>query len=254
MSPSIIPQRGIRTLRHRARTFIGARPWLFFPIYRRRSAFDDLLVTPSTDLCIEGFPRSGNSFAVGAVKHAQSQPIQIAHHTHVPANAIQACEWGIPTLVLIRNPYDAVVSCIALGKQIQEEEHNADEPVQWVSYQDHLRAWIVFYRSLTSYRRRMLVARLDTVVDDMGNVIDLINDRYDMDFERFDHTRGAVAKVHAEQGYHAGPNERRAALKEETRTNFDEQLQRDSVLKDVLSEAERLYERFANEATTVSRS
>ena len=138
MAAAFIPERWTRTLRHRAKTFVGARPWLFFPLFRPRPAFDDLLVTRSSDLCIEGFPRSGNSFAVGAVEHAQSTPIQIAHHTHVPANAMRACEWDIPTLVLVREPKDAVISGVALSKQVQEEEHDADDPVQVVSFQDRL--------------------------------------------------------------------------------------------------------------------
>jgi len=240
-----------RTLRHRAKTFIGARPRLFFPIFRRRSAFDDLLATRSTDLCIEGFPRSGNSFAVGAVEHAQSEPIQIAHHTHVPANAMRACEWGIPTLVLIRDPYDAIVSGVALSKQIQVEEHDADAPVQRVTFRDRLTAWGTFYRSLMSYRDRLLVAPLGAVVEDMGRVIDRVNDRFGTDFERFDHTPDAVAEVHSGRGYHAGPSERRAALKEKTRADFDEQLRSNSSLQNTLSTAEALHERFMEEGATV---
>jgi hypothetical protein len=148
---AFVPERWTRTLRHRAKTFVGARPWLFFPMFRPRSAFNDLLVTRSSDLCIEDFPRSGNSFAVGAVEHAQSKPIQIAHHTHVPANAMRACEWGIPTLVLLRKPKAAVISGVALGKQVQIEEHGVGEPVQRVSFRDHLWAWNTFYRTLTPY-------------------------------------------------------------------------------------------------------
>jgi len=151
MATAFVPERWTRTLRHRAKTFVGARPWLFFPMFRPRSAFNDLLVTRSSDLCIEDFPRSGNSFAVGAVEHAQSKPIQIAHHTHVPANAMRACEWGIPTLVLLRKPKAAVISGVALGKQVQIEEHGVGEPVQRVSFRDHLWAWNTFYRTLTPY-------------------------------------------------------------------------------------------------------
>jgi hypothetical protein len=239
-------------LRHRAKTFIGARPWLFFPMFRRRSAFDDLLVTRSTDLCIEGFPRSGNSFAVGTVEHAQSQPVQIAHHTHVPANAMRACEWDIPTLVLVREPKDAVISGVALSKQVQEEEHDADDSVQFVPYRDRLWAWKIFYRSLLSYRNRILAATLGAVVEDMGCVVDQVNDRFGTDFERFDPTPENVSEVHSGRGYHAGPSERRAELKEETRADFDERLRSDPALRETLSDAEALHERFVEEGSTVA--
>jgi len=252
MANALDVQRWTRPLRHRAKTFIGARPWLFFPIFRPRPAFDDLLVTRSTDLCIEGFPRSGNSFTVGAVEHAQSSPLRVAHHTHVPANAMRACEWGIPTLVLIRNPKDAVVSVVALSKQVQEKEHNAEDPAQRVSFQDHLWAWDIFYRSLISHRDRMLVALLGAVVEDMGDVIERVNDRFGTNFARFDHTPENVAEVHSRQGYHAGPSERRTGLKKETRADFNEQLQTDAALQDTLSAAETLYERFANDPEVVT--
>jgi hypothetical protein len=243
---AFVPERWTRTLRHRVKTFVGARPWLFFPLFRPRPAFDDLLVTRSSDLCIEGFPRSGNSFAVGAVEHAQSQPVQIAHHTHVPANAMRACEWDIPTLVLIRQPKDAVISGVALSKQVQEEEHDADDPVQFVSFQDRLWAWNVFYRSLAPYRNQMLVAPLGAVVEDMGRVIDRINKRFGTDFEHFDHTPEAVAKVHSGRGYHAGPSERRTELKKEVRAHLDEQLRTDSGFREALLDAETLYEDFVS--------
>lgn len=251
---AFVPERWTRTWRHRAKTFVGARPWLFFPLFRPRPAFDDLLATRSSDLCIEGFPRSGNSFAVGAVEHAQSQPVQIAHHTHVPANAMRACEWDIPTLVLIRDPYDAVVSGVALGKQIQMEEHGVDAPIQRVPFQDHLWAWNTFYRSLMPHRDRLLVAPLGAVVEDMGRVIDRINKRFGTDFEHFDHTPEAVAKVHSGRGYHAGPSERRAALKEETRADLDERLQTDSSLRETLSDAEALHEDFIGDSAAVTSS
>jgi len=122
------------TLRRRVKTFVGARPRLFFPLFRPRPAFDDLLVTESTDVCIEGFPRSANSFTVGAFRHAQPEPVQVAHHTHVPANAMRACAWRIPTVALVRSPYDAIVSRIALGKEVQCVEHDAESPRQWVSF------------------------------------------------------------------------------------------------------------------------
>jgi len=118
---------------------------------------------------------------------------------------MRACEWDIPTSVLIRQPKDAVISGVALSKQVQEEEHDADDPVQFVSFQDRLWAWNVFYRSLAPYRNQMLVAPLGAVVEDMGRVIDRINKRFGTDFEHFDHTPEAVAKVHSGRATTPGP-------------------------------------------------
>jgi len=75
----------VNILRHRAKYWLGRRPRLYHWTYRLRDGYADRLVTDATDLCVEGFPRSANSFAVGAFEHAQPEPLSIAHHNHVPA-------------------------------------------------------------------------------------------------------------------------------------------------------------------------
>lgn len=242
-----------RKFRHRLKWFIGARPRLYFPLFRRRSGYEDLLVDDTTDICIEGYPRSANSFAVGAFEHAQSAPVQIAHHTHVPANPMRACERGVPTLVLIRDPYDTVVSHVALGKQTQVAEQGVETPVQWLSFGTLLNAWCTFCRSVQPYRDRMVVASMNGVVDDMGRVIDRINAHFGTDFDRFEHTPGAVAEVHEKQGYHAGPNEQREQLKADTRADFDAQHRSDPSLRHTLEEANSLYDALTSKADAGDR-
>src|SRR2546427_7470725 len=61
-----------------------------------------VLAGPGTDILIEGFPRSANSFSVAAFRLAQGPPVEVAHHTHAPANAIAAFRRHIPALILIR--------------------------------------------------------------------------------------------------------------------------------------------------------
>jgi hypothetical protein len=63
----------------------------------------------SADLCIDGFPRSANSFAVNLIKHAYSS-LNIIHHAHAPAVIKKVLKDNIPTFVLIRKPIDAIAS------------------------------------------------------------------------------------------------------------------------------------------------
>ena len=109
--------RRVKQLRFRLKTFLGTRPRLYFPFFRVKNGHSDLLVDETTDLCVEGFPRSANSFTVSAIQSAQPQSLSVAHHTHVPANAIRATRLRIPTLILIRNPGDAIISWTALRYQ-----------------------------------------------------------------------------------------------------------------------------------------
>ncbi len=250
MTNTFDPQRWIHTLRRRAKTFVGARPRLFFPLFRPRSAFDDLLVTESTDICIEGFPRSANSFSVQAFRYAQPQPVRIAHHTHVPANATQACEWNIPTVVLIRAPDDAIVSRIALDKEVQIVEHGVETPRQYISFTAWLHAWRSFYQSLLPYRNqeRLLVAPFSAAIQDMGRVIERVNAHFGTDFVPFEHSEENVTAVRSDQGYHAGPNNRRSRLKDKTRTDLNAALRANASLQTKMEEAKRLFTSYEEHA------
>lgn len=214
-----------RQLRHRVKTFLGTRPGLYFPVFRNRGGYDDLLVQESTDICIEGFPRSANSFAAGAFEHAQANEVKIAHHTHVAANAMQACNLGVPTIVLIRNPVDAVISNVSLAKEVHLVEHGKllgeDE---LIGFRPQISAWTAFYSALKPYQEAFVTAPFSRVIRDMGAVIRATNAYFGTSFTAFQHSEENAARVHQSRGYHAGPNERRASIKERTRTSFDQTL------------------------------
>jgi len=102
----------LTNLRFQARATISRYPWLYFPIQRLRPRRRDLVVARDTEIVIEGYPRSANTYAVCAFLFAQQHPVRIARHLHVPAQVIQAVRWGIPTLILIRKPQDAIASLL----------------------------------------------------------------------------------------------------------------------------------------------
>jgi len=85
-------------VRWEARVVAGRFPWaaerFVLPAGSR--------ITGETEVVIDGFPRSGNTFAVVAFRQAQSRRVSVAHHGHVPALAIEAHRRGVPALVLIR--------------------------------------------------------------------------------------------------------------------------------------------------------
>src|SRR5262245_54574684 len=93
----ILWRRTIRT-RLRARSLIGQYPALYLPLarWKRRRQLqhsDKWGIQPErngpvfrdTDAVIEGFPRSANTFAAAAFALAQTTPVRLAHHLHVPS-------------------------------------------------------------------------------------------------------------------------------------------------------------------------
>jgi len=135
--------------------------------------------TDETELVIDGFPRSGNTFAVVAFQLAQPNPVRVSHHIHSPGHIRTAVMRGTPVMLTARQPRDAVVSCVIR------------EP--YVSLKQALRAYTTFYESLLSVRDRVVVADFDQITTDMGSVIDRINERFDTRFAAFAHTIPAAS-------------------------------------------------------------
>ena len=162
--------------RFEARSIAGKHPSIYLPIARRRGRAEP--VTRATEVVIEGFPRSGNTFCVTAFGSVQSRPVRVARHEHVPAQVMAAARAGIPALVLIRRPEDAVLSLV-----IQHPD---------VTVRQAVRAYVRFYQPLMRFRGRFVTATFDEVVSDLGAVIDRLNARFGTGFEVFRHTRENV--------------------------------------------------------------
>jgi hypothetical protein len=228
--------------RFEARSIAGRYPSIYLPIARRRHRGEP--VTRHTELVIEGFPRSGNTFCTAAFGSVQSRPVRVARHEHVPAQVIAAARAGIPALVLIRRPGDAVLSLV-----IQHPE---------VTVRQVARAYVRFYRPLLRYRGRFVVATFEEVVTDLGEVIGRLNARFGTGFDAFRHTPENVERCLAEielqnravwtdesllQRKGAFPSERRTALKVALGGEF-------RTLGGIRSKAERLFEALATDRAT----
>jgi hypothetical protein len=132
-----------------------------------------------TDAVIEGFPRSANTFAATAFEMAQTRPVRVARHLHVPSQIIAGARLGIPTIVLIRDPEEAVLSLSLWTPH--------------VTLQDGLKDYTRFYRRILPYRDRFVVATFEEVSTDFGEVIRRLNERFGSTFQEFQHTEENVA-------------------------------------------------------------
>ena len=156
------------------RTHAGSRPWLFNPVFRALNA-GERLTARNTELVIEGFPRSGNSFSVFAFLNAGAGNIAVAHHVHSPSQIVSAARYDIPAILLIRSPKDAVTAGLA-----KIATHTAS---------DLLRAYSVYYRALRPLRDHYVIAPFETVTTDFGRIVAAVNRRFGTGFEEFDQNR-----------------------------------------------------------------
>src|SRR3712207_4796820 len=162
--------------------YAGNHPAVFFSLYWLMRKDPTRVVTPDTQLVVEGFPRSANTFARAAFSRAQNEKVRIAHGLHVPAQVARAARWQIPTLVLIRKPRDAVLSFVVRDP---------------ISIDQALKYYLSFYRTVEKYRDAYVLGLFDEVTEDYGQVISRLNDKFGTTFSLFRHDEQNVNAVFA---------------------------------------------------------
>jgi hypothetical protein len=153
---------------------LGDYPRLYYPIMRHHPRYRELLITDTTEIVVEGYPRSGNTFAVAALQFAQSRPLRIARHTHSPAQVLEAVRRKLPTLVLVRPPRDAAVSLV-----IREPAVTLERALQ--RYRRH-------HSRIYPSREGFVVGTFDEVTGDFGTVVERVNLAYGLALTPFVHT------------------------------------------------------------------
>jgi hypothetical protein len=227
-----------------AQSFIGQYPRVFLPYARRRFGLDydglPVVIGTGTEAVIEGYPRSGNTFAVAAFRLAQGRPVQLAHHVHVPAQVLEGLRLGLPVAVLIRQPEDAVLSSIMRVR---------------LDIEQALRMYIRFYARILPRRQDLVIAPFSTVINDFASVIRSMNDRFGTSFREFVQTdqnvrsvfesieaRGRRDAARQHRDHESGvarPSAARESRKSELRARYASEAS-----QGLRSEAERLYRAF----------
>jgi hypothetical protein len=159
------------------KTIVARYPALALPIARRRHGIP---VGRDTRIVIEGFPRTGTSFAVAAFDLAQEGKVRIACHVHAPAQVIEGARRGLPNLVIVREPEETTLSFVIRNPH--------------VSIRLALRGYVRFYEPLLAYRDRLVVGRFTEVTGDFGAVIRKVNERFATGFAPFEHTEENVRR------------------------------------------------------------
>jgi hypothetical protein len=160
------------------KTIVAKYPTIALPIARRRHGFP---VDRGSDIVIEGFPRSGNTFAYTAFVMAQPKAVRAAGRVHAPAQLIAGARWGIPGLVLIRPPDETIPSFLIRHPR--------------TGVRQAIRGWLRFYEPLRPYLGKLVVGTFARLTRDFGSVIERVNERFGTDFVPFQHTEENVRKV-----------------------------------------------------------
>lgn len=122
-----------------------------------------LVCGPKTELVIEGYPRSGNTFTMDMLQVLMqgSKPrLRISHHTHSVDNLRMAMHHGVPCAVLIRPPQDAILSFMI---------YSGRDAVACTE------RYVKFYEFVRQMTVPWLLLPFETVVSDFNAVVDQLN-------------------------------------------------------------------------------
>jgi len=165
---------------------IGGRfPRLILPLERRRHVKGTGVAGAGTQIVIEGFPRSGNTFAELAFRLAQPRSVNIAHHMHLSAQVLWAVQHNVPAIALIREPV-AAVSSLVIRKYGEDNIGLA------------LRQYQRFYAPLLPVRDQIVVCEFDEMVQNFEPVIKRVNAKWGSSFLPFEHSEENVQRCFAQ--------------------------------------------------------
>jgi hypothetical protein len=234
--------------RYRAGRIAGEHPTLVPLIARRRDQdrMGLLTIDRRTELVLEGYPRSGNTFAVGAFRAAQQRPTRVSHHVHAPAQILVATRRQVPTLVLIRRPVDAALSLVAF--------------LPYLSLKGALKGWLSFYERVRPLLRDIVLAEFDEVTADFGAVTVAVNARFETTFGVFVHDEVNTASVYRDldtwqhrlfPGALFEQRVARPSLERQANVALRREGLSDPAIRRLLAKADALYEELVGQRTVV---
>ena len=140
-----------------------------------------LLFNSKTAICIEGYPRCANTFAVLAFEAAQPKPLVVAHHMHLSGQILSAVKQDTPVIVLIRDPLDA---CISL--HLREPGLSPDLCLQ---------LYLEFHEPLLPHLSSIVVAPFERVTSNYAEVIEQVNQRFGSNFTPYINSPASDKKI-----------------------------------------------------------
>ena len=222
---------------------VGSNAYVVYCLGKFIAKWRHNIVSPNTHMCVEGYPRSANTFMMALLRQAEIKPYRYASHTHWAGNVLLALKLNIPVIILIREPFDCILS-----NAVFEPE---------VNLKRHIKDYILFYNKLIPYKNNANIVEFNDVTRRPNKVlldvnkIDRCNFRslllesgdekeaVDALVEKWHYGRPRSNYENVEQTI-ARPSADRDLMKEEYKKLIEEE----QVLSRLMMEANRIYKIF----------
>jgi hypothetical protein len=140
-----------------------------------------LITNNNTALCVEGFPRSGNTFFVDYINEVNGYgELKISHHTHSFRNILLAAHLNIPSVVLIRDARDSILSFMIHSNKSVSEVYK--------KYCD-------FYKRVNCINGPIAFFDFESIIREPDACIEAINTKFDMTLTSSDDQINVIEKV-----------------------------------------------------------
>lgn len=156
---------------------------------------------PSTALVIDGFQGSANSYAVDVFKLAQPVPVELSHHMHSATQIVRAVERGLPTVVCLRAPREAVLSLTSRWPHV---------PVVRA-----LESYIQFHERLAPHAAGCVISPFEWTTQRFDEVVEEVNRRFGTRFASDVYRPELAASLARTTQERSGTDAARAALKQQ---------------------------------------
>lgn len=141
-----------------------------YTIISKKLTGRDCYTTRHSDIVIDGHPRSANTYATYAFKMAQTKDVIIANHIHKKSQFLIAEKYGIPAILLIRNPLDCISSLL-----IRQPKYNPVVLFEGYSY---------LYEGLKS-SNSFVVGDFEDIINNYAEIIRRVNMKFGKKFDLY---------------------------------------------------------------------
>ena len=125
------------------------------------------ICSDTTDIIIEGYPRSANTYSV-AYFQLLNPYSNISRHKHDIGHILMGVKKQLPVIVLIREPLDAIVSLV-----IRE----GIKPKYAIKYYN------IFYSEIQNIKKKIIIADFKDCINDFSQIIVKVNNKYSLSFK-----------------------------------------------------------------------
>lgn len=118
------------------------------------------VVDSDSDIVLEGYPRSGNTYLVAMVQAMSTTPIRIARHRHEVGQILEAIRLKKPIVIVYRDPINSAASFVVREK---------------VSPVFALRYYIDYYNEICSLSDFVLLINFNSLISDQVGTLNIIS-------------------------------------------------------------------------------